>query len=93
MKASKRRARERRKSKQAPLTRNVEAAFSPVEEAFFREGAALCAASSSDTSSADTVERFADLDDPRRVRPSLWQRLFARGQAATRAVTRNECMG
>lgn len=108
MKASKRRARARRKSKQAtPLTHNVEA-FSQAEEAFFREGAALSAASSSDawssetsssdtsssdTWSSDTIDRFADLDDPRQERPSLWRRLFARGQAAAQAVTRNECLG
>ncbi|MBA3541095.1 MAG: hypothetical protein H0T79_15900 [Deltaproteobacteria bacterium] len=84
MKASKRRARARTKSKSPKLTstepQRMAPAFSEAEEAFFREGLALSAAPA-----AMAVESFADLEDHRRrpSRPSLWSRLFARSSAQT----------
>jgi hypothetical protein len=67
MKASKRRARAKKQSKNKIA---MPAAFSELEEAFFREGAQLSVASSG------PMESFADLEDSR-PRPSLWRRLFA----------------
>ena len=75
MKASKRRARARKQIKHIKSqTQNVvAAAFSEVEEAFFREGAAL-----STVGSNSSIETFADLEDTRpRRRPSLLRRLFS----------------
>jgi len=66
MKASKRRARARKQSRRQPKIEM--AAFTDVEEAFFREGAALASATS-------TPLDFSELEEPRR--PSLWRRLFA----------------
>jgi len=68
MKASKRRARTRNQSK--AQNKIMPAAFSELEEAFFREGAELSAASSGQ------AEAFAELEESR-PRPSLWRRLFA----------------
>lgn len=74
MKASKRRARARKQIKSKPQSHSVvAAAFSELEEAFFREGAALSVAGSN-----TSIETFADLEDTRpRRRPSLWRRLFS----------------
>ncbi|MDQ3366215.1 MAG: hypothetical protein M3680_12380 [Myxococcota bacterium] len=89
MKASKRRDRAGRKSKQALKQRPagpviVQPAFSADEEAFFREGAELSAASS------QTLESFADLDAGHVARPSLWRRFFARDERTSRRrVTAN----
>ena len=77
MKASKRRARQRKQIKQGKSQSQsvVAAAFSELEEAFFREGAALSAVGSNNSIA---VETFADLEDTKpRQRPSLWRRLFA----------------
>ena len=72
MKASKRRARAKKQSLKKIEVAAV-AAFSELEEAFFREGAALSVASSG--SMEASTETFADLEDSR-PRPSLWRRLF-----------------
>jgi len=74
MKASKRR-RADRNSQQAIEAPPAQPAFTDDEEAFFREGAELSAASS---------EAFAELDDGPVRRPSLWRRLFGRGERGAR---------
>ncbi len=81
MKASKRRDRAGRKSKQAlrSVPAAVQPAFSADEEAFFRAGAELSAAASS-----QVVESFTDLDAGYVARPSLWRRFFARDEHRTR---------
>jgi hypothetical protein len=70
MKASKRRARARANSKSPTIPTTIESAFSESEEAFFREGAALAAAASS-----ERLEVFADLEDAAPRPPGLWRRI------------------